>query len=186
MLSYRNELVQKMFSTEIFGISQTLPKNRLSLYHGTISSIVKQFNTCPKPIIPSTENAIVIELSAMTCMNIPSWVKTFNDYARFIYGEIIVFAEEFQRCDAVADQYFKTSLKEKIRNVGGTGIIKLFNENTDIPAHFIEGFLMNNHNKRNLNLFLAEKMLLLHGCNTNICVTYNDTIISNDENVLSE
>ena len=137
---YHNELVQKMFSTEIFGISQTLAKHRLSLYHGTKSSILKQFNTCPKSIIPSTESAIVIELSAMTRMNIPSWVKTLNDYARFIYGEIIVLTAEFQRCDIVADQYFKTSLKEGIRNVRGAGVIKLFNENTGIPAHFMAVF----------------------------------------------
>ena len=55
------------------------------------------------------------------------------------------------------------------------------------PANFETYFLTNVTNKTNLNEYLAQKFIKLHDNDKQtICITYNDTDISNYNNVRSE
>ena len=63
----------------------------------------------------------------------------------------------------------------------------LFNYSTAFPANFETYFLTNVTNKTNLNEYLAQKFIKLHVIDKQtICITYNDGVISNDNNVLNE
>ena len=62
-----------------------------------------------------------------------------------------------------------------------------FNDSTAFPANFERDFSTNVTNKTDLNEYLAQKFIKLHGIDKQtICITYNDGVISNDNNVLSE
>ena len=88
----------------------------------------------------------------------------------------------------VADRYFSESLKEGVQdNRGSDGLIFPFNDSTALPANFETDCLTNVTNKTNLNEYLAQKFIKLHDNDKQtICITYNDTVISNDNNVLNE
>ena len=59
-------------------------------------------------------------------------------------------------------------------------ILHLFQEIFEID------FLTNVTNKTNLNKYLAEKFIKLHDNDKQtICIAYNGTVISNDNNVLN-
>ena len=117
-----------------------------------------------------------------------SWVKSFKDYARFLYNVILKSAEPYSRFDIVTDRYFSESLKQGVRNNRGSdGLIFPFNYSTAFPVNFETDFLTNITNKTNLNEYLAQKFIKLHDNDKQtICITYNDTVISNDNNVLNE
>ena len=58
---------------------------------------------------------------------------------------------------------------------------------SEIPPNFISKFLSNVTNKTNLNKYLTNKFLTNHeGKQSILCVTFNDSIISNSEVVLSQ
>ena len=95
---YRQNLAEESFQTEVFGISQSLAKDQFSLYHGTKSAKLTNFNKCQKPSVCSEKSGIVIELSPLFPMKLYTWVKTFDDFAKFIYNEIMDLAETFDRC----------------------------------------------------------------------------------------
>ena len=114
-------------------------------------------------------------------------MKPFEDYARFLYHVILKSAQPYSRFDIVTDRYFSVSPKEGVRdNRGSDGLIFSFNDSTAFPANFETDFLTNVTNKTNLNEYLAQKFIKLHDNDKQtICITYNDTVISND-NVLNE
>ena len=66
---------------------------------------------------------------------------------------LIPFEKEFKcqfklwRCDIIADQYFKDSLKQNIRSSRGQGSRKHFKDETKIPEDFRNNFLTNNDNE---------------------------------------
>ena len=117
-----------------------------------------------------------------------SCVKYFEDYARFLYHVILKSAEPYIRFNIVTDRYFSESLKVGVRdNRGFDGLIFTFNDSTAFPANFETDFLTNVTNKTNLNEYLAQKFIKLHDNDKQtICITYNDTVTSNDNNALNE
>ena len=185
----RSELVENLLRTERFEILQSLSENQYSsIYYGTKSHVTSQFRTLFKPSFHGTKNGIVIELSMLLRKKRVSCVKSFEDYARFLYHVITKSTEPYSRLDVVTDKYFSESLKEEVRdNRGSDGLTFPFNDSTPIPANFETDFLTNVTNKTNLNEYLAQKFIKLHDNDKQtICITYNDTVISNDNNVLTK
>ena len=97
-------------------------------------------------------------------------------------------AEPYSRFDIVTDRYFSESLKEGVRdNRGSDGLVLSFSDSTPFPANFETDFLTNVTNKVNLIEYLAQKFLKLHDNDKQtICITYNDTVILNYNNVFTE
>lgn len=61
------------------------------------------------------------------------------------------------------------------------------NKSRAFSANFETDFINSVTNKTNLNKYLAQKFLKLDDNNNQIrCVTYNDTVISSDNNALTE
>ena len=84
---------------------------------------------------------------------------------------------------------FEGSLKEGTREDcgSGTGLIVTFDDCSEIPPNLISKFLSNVTNKTNLNKYLANKFIAYHESKQSIlCVTFGDSIIINNEAVLSE
>ena len=62
-----------------------------------------------------------------------------------------------------------------------------FNDSISFLANFETNFLSNVTNKTNLNEYWSQKFLKLRdNDNQTICITYNDTVILNDNKVLTE
>ena len=185
---YRKDAVEIALDGEVFGICQPLAKNQYTLYHGTKSHITKPFITSTEPNFDKKDGGIVIELSQLLRKTKESWVKTFKDYARFLYQDIMKTAESFHRCDIVTDQYFSGSLKEGVRdNRGSAGVILPFNDQTPLPSKFESNFLTNGTNKTNLNEYLAQKFIAFHHNESQVlCVTYRNGILSNYPELLNE
>ena len=79
----------------------------------------------------------------------------------------------------VFDQYFKKSLKERIRFSRGEGSQYLFEgDSTEIPYKMAESFLKNNQNKNELNEYLSLKLLELHQGDQIMIATYRNTSLS--------
>ena len=108
----RSELVENLLRTEIFEIPQSLFANQYSFYHGTKSHVTSQFRTISRPSFHLTKSGIVTELSILLRKKTVSWLKSFEDYARFLYHVILKLAEPYSRFDIVTDRYFSESLKE--------------------------------------------------------------------------
>ena len=100
----RSELIENLLLIEIFEIPQSLSANQYSLYHGTTSHVTRQFCTISKPSFHLTKSGIVIELSMLLRKKRVSWVKSFEDYARFLYHVILKSAESYSRFDIVTDR----------------------------------------------------------------------------------
>ena len=185
----RKELVEDALNTEVFGISQSLSKDQFTFHHGTkstITDILEKSNSCK---LSHEASACVVELSMLLRKTMPSWVQTFGDFSYFLYEEIMDISKSFQRCDVIADRYFEGSLKEGTRNDRGSGkgLVIAFDDSTNIPSNFLSKFLTNNTNKINLNKYLAHKFLQHHkGKNSALCVTLDDSVVSNKEEILSE
>ena len=125
----RSELVENLLRFEIFEIRQSLSANQYFLYHGTKLHL--------------TKSGIVIELSMLLRKKRVSSVKSFEDYARFLYHAILKSAEPYSRFDIITDTYFSESLKEGVQdNRASDGLIFPFNDSTAFPANFETDFLM--------------------------------------------
>ena len=91
--------------------------------------------------------------------------------------------KNYERCDVIADRYLQNSLKENIRNNRGLGSRKMFDDDTRIPSDFKCDFLTNNQNKNDLHIYLAEKFSAISSNEKKIVATYNDSILSNFDNM---
>ena len=182
---YRESEVETALDGEVFGICQPLAKNQYTLYHGTKSHVVKSFISSQSPSIDKMSGGIIIELSQLFRKTRDSWVKTFEDYAKFIYQDIMKTAQSFHRCDIIADQYFEGSLEEGVlESRGSEGVVCLFDDHTQLPSEFNKNFLSNVTNKTNLNEYLPQKFIALHrDSNQILCVRYRNTIISTNHDV---
>ena len=100
----RSELIENLLLIEIFEIPQSLSANQYSLYHGTKSHVTRQFCTISKPSFHLTKSGIVIELSMLLPKKRVSWVKSFEDYARFLYHIILKSAASYSRFYIVTDR----------------------------------------------------------------------------------
>ena len=130
------------------------------------------------------KRGIVIEFSMFLRKKRLSWVKSFED----LYHVILKLTEPYRRFDIVINRYFSESLKEGVwDNRASDGLIFPFNDCTAFPSNFETDFLTNVTNKTNLNEYLAQKFIKLYDNDKQtICISYNDTVISNDSNVLNE
>ena len=159
----QSELVETLLLPGIFEIPQSLSTNQYSLYHGTKMHVTSQFRTISKPSFHLMKNRIVIELSLILRMKRVSWVKSFEDYARFLYHVVMKSAEPYSRFDILTDRHFSESLKEEVRdNRYSNGLIFTFNDSTAFPTNIETDFLTNVTNKTNLNKYLAKKFIKLH------------------------
>ena len=153
----QSELVENLLRTEIFEICQGLSANQYSLYHDTKSHVTSQFHAISRPPFHLTKGGIVTELSVLLHRKRVSWVKSFEDYARFLYHVIMKSAE------IIKDRYFPESLKKGFRNNRvSDGLVFPFNDSTPFPANFetyFLNFLTNVTNKTNLNECLAQNSL---------------------------
>ena len=187
---YRRENVYDTFKYELFGIAQSIADGELNLYHGKKSDILKRLEPTNKlpTIAMDRENAIVIELSAVIQAKANSKCTTFNDFASILFFFIMGFAKQYHRCEIIADRYFQGSLKEGTRDKrGNNGSKQIFDGSTLFPNDFTLNFMKNSDNKTKLNLFLAKKFIEFHKNDLQILViTFNDTILSNNEAVLTE
>ena len=111
--------------------------------------------------------------------------ETFHDFAVSIYYYIMGLSKGLTRIDIVGDQYFDHSVKEQIRKDRGTGTRKLFEDHTKFPKNLREDFLRNSQNKEDLNRSLAEKIISLHSGSQTVVVTYDKSILSNDNNLIT-
>ena len=114
-------------------------------------------------------------------------MKCFEDYTRFRYHVTLKSTEPNSRFDIVTDRCFSESLKEGVwDNIDSDGLTFSFNDSTAFPANFEIDFLTNVTNKANLNEYLGQKFIKLHDNDKQtICITFNDTVISNNNNVLN-
>ena len=101
---------------------------------------------------------------------------------------IMKSAESYSRFEIVTDRYFWERPKEGVADNRGSGeLIFPFKDSTVFPANFETDFLTKVTNKTNLNEYLVQKLIKLHDNNKKtICITHNNTVISNDNNVLHE
>ena len=135
------------------------------------------------------KNGIAIELSMPLHNKRVSWVKSLEDYVRFLYHVIMKSAELYSICDSdITDRYFSESLKEEVEDKRSfDGFVFPFNDFTLFPANFEIDFLTNVTSKINLNEYSGQKFLKFHDHdNQMIYITYNYTVISNDNNVQTE
>ena len=178
---FRPEEVRKLFSSEIFGVPQSIAANSLQLYTGPKSDIRRRFTTYFEQSF-SENSGIIIELSPIIRSKQKVNCTTFDQFAEVVYRHIKFLSQDYQRCDVVVDRYFSGSLKEGTRQKrGDTGSTMDFTGQTNFPANFSE-FLCNNANKDNLGQFLAQKFIALHSDKTRkFVVTFNDGILTNDE-----
>ena len=90
------------------------------------------------------------------------------------------------RCDVLADLYFKNNLKHSIRSSRGLGPRKHFNDETKILEDFRSNFLTNSDNKNDLCVYLAKKIVETPKFQKHLVITYNDSILTNIENIIAE
>ena len=94
--------------------------------------------------------------------------------------------KEYDRIDVICDRYFENSLKTQTRESRGRGSYLKFDDETQFPNDFRENFLKNSANKDKISNYLANKFLEFHHSDKVLVVTKNDTILTNDENLLNE
>ena len=112
-------------------------------------------------------------------MLLKSRVKAFS-------SKIFHQSSNYMRCGIIADRYFKDSLKENIRSIRGQGSRKHFGDETKIPGDFKSDFVTNSDNKNDLYIYLVEKFVETPSNQQQAAVTYNDTILTNIENIVAE
>jgi hypothetical protein len=103
----RRSAVENALNTEVFGIAQSLAKDQFSLYHGTKSHVVNPFSIASiQTVFPYSKFSIVVELSMFFRKKRPTWVISFSDFAKFLYGDIMDLSKQFHRCDVIINRYF--------------------------------------------------------------------------------
>ena len=110
------------------------------------------------------------------------YVRKDYDYARFLYYVILKTAEPYSIFYTVINRNFLESLKEGLQDRRcSDGLIFPFNNPAKPP------FLTNVTNKTNLHEKLTQQFFKLHDNDKQtICITCNNTVISNDNNVLNK
>ena len=161
---FRREEACNLFKEELFQRAHSISEDENTLYHGTKSDILKQLNSTEKPNLnPENRNAIIFDFSAIVRSKSKSNCLTFDDFARYIYGMIMLMSKNCELCEIEADRYFEGSLKEGTRNNRGAGGSKLiFNGESLMSKDFSSKFWANSENKENLNIFLAKKFVDFH------------------------
>ena len=101
----------------------------------------------------------------------------------------MALAEKYDRCDVVADRYFKDSLKEGTRDKrGNDGSTLNFTGDSLFPSNF-KDFLSNSANKNKLNELLAQILINVHDSSSSqltLVVTYENKILTNNTSLLDQ
>ena len=183
---YREEKVAKLFSSEIFGVAQSIAENRNTLYHGTKSDILKRFSSTHIPKTNDRLSAVVIECSAQIQAKSKAPVQNMYDFAVLLYNHVTELSKDFDRCDVIADRYFNGSLREATtRTERGIGSRMFFSGNTAFPPNFQDDCLQNSENKEDLNLYLANTFMDLHQNKEKILVfSHKDSILTTDTRLM--
>ena len=97
-------------------MTQSIAKNvDYSLYHSSKSDILKRFPTCNCNSVTDSktnDSAIIIDLLLFTKSHTVNKNTTFLEFADSLRKRILNVTSRYLRCDAIADRYFKSSLKE--------------------------------------------------------------------------
>ena len=157
-----------LFKNEIFGVAQSISLDSMS-----------SSNT-GKPSNMPYNSALTIDLSEIINAKANINFPTFKEFAVYLYSYILSRGKYFRRCDVACDRYFEGSLKEGVRHDRGSGTKIYFDENSKFPASFSQDFLRYSENKKQLNMFLAQKFIKLHEHKLQIfVVTFKETILAN-------
>ena len=184
----KTEQANELFKTELFDVTQSIAKNADSLYHSSKSDILKRFPTCNYESATGSKtnySSEIIDLSLFTKSHAIN-ENTFLEFADSRRKRILNESSSCSRCDVIAHQYFKNSLKQNIRSSRGPGSRKHFNDETRIPGDFRSNFLTNSDNKNDLHIYLAEKFVERPIFQKQLVITYNDSILTNIENIIAE
>ena len=92
----------------------------------------------------------------------------------------------YERIDVIGDCYFEQSLKSQTRNDRGIGSVELFTGESKFPSYLKANFLKNSENKKQLNLFLAEKLCELYKGEQILLVTKERSIQTTNNFLFSE
>ena len=166
---------EELFKTELFNVAQSIAENEDSLYHSSKSDILKHFpiyNNYSITEATINDSEMIIDLSLFTKSHHFNENTTFLEYANSLR-------------ERIADQYFKDSLKQNLRSSRVQGSRKHLKDETNIPEDFRNNFLTNNDNKVDLHVYLAETFLESPPPEKNVVVTYNDSILTNIENIIN-
>ena len=112
--AYRPKEVEKLFSSEIEGITHSIALDDSTLYHGVKSKIKDRFQSTAEPL-PNMDqsSAIIIELSPVVFrLAGRDGISNFNEFAVKIYYHLMEIGKGYHRIDVVCDRYFPNSLKD--------------------------------------------------------------------------
>ena len=185
----RTEQANELFKTKLFDVVQSIAENADSLYHSSKSDTLKRFPTCNYESATDSktnDSAIIIDLSLFTKSHAISEKTTFLEFADSLRKRILNESSSCLRCDVIVDRYFKNSLKQNIQSSRGLGSRKHSNDETKIPGDFRSNFLKNSDNKNDLHVYLAEQFLGTPIFQKHLVVTCNDSILTNNENIIAE
>ena len=109
-------------------------------------------------------------------------VENFYEFAVVFCHHVVRLVTGFRRLDVIFDRYFKNCLKAQSREGSVSGGTRLVSDDVSFPQNFLHSFLGNSENKNDLGIFLASKLVSIHRDvgtpHLQVCVTYNDIIIS--------
>ena len=186
VVEHRPSLADSLFTEELYGVPHCFSVNGTDeMYHGTKSSIKGRLQSSQPPLPTATSpKAIIMEASPLIRKLSSVLVDNFHEFAVVFYNHVVRLAAGFNRLDVVFDRYFNDSLKAQTRKGRGSGGTRVLEISDDIsfPENFQYSFLNNSENKNDLGLYLASKLISIHRdvgmLQLQLCVTYNDTIIS--------
>ena len=84
-IDFQSTLSKEIFKTELFGISQSLAKTSLELYHTKKFDVLPVFTTCDM-LLTGPSAAIIIELYPLVQANDLTHGRTFLDLALVLYS----------------------------------------------------------------------------------------------------
>ena len=185
----RTEQANELLKTDLFDVVQSIAENADSLYHSSKFDRLKRFPTRNYERATDSktdDSAIIIDFSLFTKSHAINENATSLEFADSLRKRILNESSSCLRCDVIADRYFKNSLKQNIRSIRGLGSRKHFNDETKIPGDFRSNFLRNSDNENNLHVYLAEKFIETPIFPKHLVITYNDSILTNTENIIAE
>ena len=97
--------LKKLFKKELFGVSQSLAKSSIELYHSKKSDVLPVFLLCDM-LLTGPSAAIIIELSLLVQTHDLTNYGTFLDLTLALYSRISKIAARCVRVDVIADRYF--------------------------------------------------------------------------------
>ena len=178
----RPNLCKQAFTKEFTHLPESLTKNG-EMYHSTKSQALKIFDAVNPSLSSNVQedpDVIIMDFSALiNAQAAITNVKIFGEFSQEIISTIRKSKARL-RIDIVCDSYHKQSLKSQTRSVRGDGQELAFDTNTPLPIDICNTFLRNNENKKNLNQFLTNE-ILMHISDRIICITVNQNVWTNNE-----